>query len=217
MNRRALAMFIGLAVSGAVFAAPAAAAAIPDIVQVELQQCARLHVGYRYIAKPTTVQWEVSEHGRSVSTGEFVADAGHGYHFSTVTLERRLTPGAKAQVRFRTKVGNVVFEYTVTRRTGCIDAVMSTPRQPVSPTGLIVAAPVTSPPPAVSPTQPLPSTPNALAFTGSGGEWWLIGVGLLLLGASLWLLAGPTLATRTARQIRRTAEWFEITTVPRAR
>lgn len=210
-------MFIGLAVSGAIFAAPAAADSIPDIFQVELQQCVRLHVGYRYIAKATTVAWEVSEHGRAVSTGEFVAGAGHGYHFTTVTLERRLTPGAKAQVRMRTKIGSVVFEYAVTRRTGCIAEVMSAPPLPVSPTGHVVATPVTSPPPAASLTQPLPSTPNALAFTGSGGDWWLIGVGLLLLGASLWFLAGPTLATRTARQIRRSAEWFQITTVPRAR
>jgi hypothetical protein len=205
MRRRARAGVgvLAIAVVGVV-AAPAPAGAT-SIFQIEFRHCDTLHVGYKHFPFGTVVRWSVSQHARGVGAGRFVTAPGPGMHFYSVKLPTPLDPHPKASVTFVAAVNGKEFRMTAGRAP-------VNPNKPLCPTARVTPAGGASPTHLTTAKSPstTPPAPRVLAFTGNS-PGALVGVGFVLAGAALLLVAQPTARRACPRHRRRTAPWLYIT------
>jgi hypothetical protein len=213
MRRRARAGLGALAMAAVgVVAAPVPAGA-SSIFQIEFRHCNTLHVGYKYFPVGTVMRWSVSQHARGLGTGRFVTAPGPGMHFYDVKLPTPLDPHPKASVTFVAVLNGKEFRMTAGRAP-------ANPNKPLCPTARVTTARVTpaggatpirltaTASPSIS-----PPAPRVLAFTGNG-PGALVGVGFVLAGAALLLVARPTARRACPRPRRRAAPWLYITAAP---
>jgi hypothetical protein len=218
VGRRARARLGALAVAVIGAGIGVVAGAIPagatSIFQIEFRHCDTLHIGYKHFPAGTILHWSVNQHGRGVATGQFVTAPGTGMHFDSAKLPTPLDPHPKASVTFVATIDGHEFRMTAGRAA-------ANPNKPlcvkprVTPSGVPIPIPVrltaAAPPTTTGPTSR--PAPRVLAFTGNG-PGALVGVGFLLLGAALVLVAQPTSRHARTQHRRRPAPWLYVTAVP---
>jgi len=208
---------LAIAVIGAgigVVASPIPADAT-SIFQIEFRHCDTLHIGYKHFPVGTVLHWSVNQHGRDVATGQFVTAPGPGMHFDSAKLPAPLDRLPKPSVTFVATIDGREFRMTAGRAA-------ANPNKPlcvkprVTPSGVPIPIPVrltaAAPPTTTRPTS-LPA-PRVLALTGNG-PGALVGVGFVLMGAALLLIAQSTSRRScTTQHRRRPAPWLYVTAVP---
>ena len=209
MGRRARAGLGALAVAviGAgigVVAGPISADAT-SIFQIEFRHCDTLHIGYKNFPVGTILHWSVNQHGRDVATGQFVTAPGPGMHFDSTKLPAPLDRHPKPSVTFVATIDGREFRMTAGRAA-------ANPNKPlcvkphVTPSGVPIPIPVRL----TNTTHP---APRVLAFTGNG-PGALVGVGFLLMGVALLLVAQTSPKDARTQHRRRPASWLYVTPVP---
>ncbi len=218
VGRRARASLGALAVAvvGAgigVVAGPISADAT-SIFQIEFRHCDTLHIGYKNFPAGTILHWSVNQHDRDVATGQFVTAPGPGMHFDSAKLPAPLDRHPKPSVTFVATIEGREFRMTAGRAP-------ANPNKPlcvkphVTPSGVPIPIPIrltaAAPPTTTRPTSG--PAPRVLALTGNG-PGALVGVGFVLMGAALLLVAQPTSRHPRTRHRRRPAPWLYVTAVP---
>lgn len=207
LRRRGAAAALAIVLVSAVplvgFASPAAAANAPTIFQVELRNCANLHVGYNQFPAGTVVRWNVTQSAPVVapawfvSTGQFTTlGGGKTYHFLTQPLGSGLWPNPDGHVHFHWTINNTDFSSTAIRKPGCAGLRWSSPKS--------VRVGATAHFAAIDPC-PSGSSSVSLGFLVQGGGAFPGGVAVAADGS--WSLDSPTnidtpltaLATATCR------------------
>lgn len=174
-----------------------------SIFQIEFRHCDTLHVGYKHFPAGTVVHWSVSQHARTLGTGQFVTAPGPGLHFYSVKLPAPLDPHPKGSVTFVASVNGQEFRMTAGRAP-------ANPNKPLCPAARVTPSGNPIPARLTNTTKPAPPT---LAATGNG-PGALVGAAFVLTGAALLLVAQPTARRARARHGRIPAPWLYVTPVP---